>query len=165
MRVAEYTTAGVLALFSLYLMWESASLPIGWEAEKGPGSGAFPFWLSLGMLICCVVIVVRTMRGATPESRSTEPFMDKVTFKIFATVTLSIGGMLGAIHVIGFYGAIPLFLIFYVRFVGRHSWPLTLALAITTPVVTFFFFEIGMKIFLPKGFTEPLFYPLYSIFL
>lgn len=165
MRVAEYVTAGVLALFSLYLMWEAASLPIGWEAEKGPGSGAFPFWLSLGMLICCAIVAIRTMRGSTPESRSSEPFMDKVTLKIFATVTLSIGGMLGAIHFIGFYGAIPLFLIFYLRFVGRHSWRLTIILAVATPIVTFFFFEVGMRILLPKGVAEPLFHPLYAIFL
>ena len=165
MRVAEYVTAGVLALFSLYLMWEAASLPIGWDAEKGPGSGAFPFWLSLGMLICCAIIVIRTMRGSTPESQATEPFMDRVTLKIFATVTLSIGGMLAGIYVIGFYGAIPLFLIFYLRFVGRHPWGLTIILAAATPIVTFFFFEAGMKILLPKGVTEPLFYPLYAIFL
>ena len=165
MRVAEYVTAGVLALFSLYLMWEAASLPIGWEAGKGPGSGAFPFWLSLGMLICCAIVAIRTMRGSTPESRSSQPFMDKVTLKIFATVTLSIGGMLGGIHFIGFYGAIPLFLIFYVRFVGRHSWRLTIILAAATPIVTFFFFEAGMRILLPKGVAEPLFHPLYAIFL
>jgi hypothetical protein len=31
--------------------------------------------------------------------------------------------------------------------------------------VAFFFFEIALKKTLPKGFTEPLFYPLYDIFL
>ena len=43
MRRAEYVMTGVMALFSLYLMWTSAELPIGWDPRKGPGGGAFPF--------------------------------------------------------------------------------------------------------------------------
>ncbi len=66
---------------------------------------------------------------------------------------------------IGIYGALPLFLIFYVRFMGKHSWKLTATLAILIPVVIFYFFEITLKIILPKGITEPLFLPLYKIFL
>jgi hypothetical protein len=66
---------------------------------------------------------------------------------------------------IGAYGALPLFLLFYIRFLGKHSWRLTAALTVGIPVVTFYFFEITLKIILPKGITEPLFIPLYKIFL
>jgi hypothetical protein len=66
---------------------------------------------------------------------------------------------------IGVYGALPLFLLFYIRFLGKHSWRLTAALTVGIPVVTFYFFEITLKIILPKGITEPLFIPLYKIFL
>ena len=40
-----------------------------------------------------------------------------------------------------------------------------LFIAIATPVVTFFFFEVALTITLPKGYLEPLFYPLYDLFL
>lgn len=165
MRRAEYVMAGILAIFSLYLMVKSAELPIGWEPGKGPGGGAFPFWLSLGMLICCGIIAWRNYRRATPESRSDQPFMDAVSLRLFAIGAGSLAVMVGLIHVIGVYFAIPLFFIFYIGFIGRHRWSTTLALALITPVATFFFFEIGLKILLPKGYTEPLFYPLYAIFL
>lgn len=165
MRRAEFVMAVVMAVFSLYLMWKSAELPIGWEAERGPGAGAFPFWLSLGMLICCVVIFWRALRRATPESRSEEPYMDRTSLRLFVISAGSLGLMLLAINWIGIYGAVPLFLIFYVRFIGRHSWVTTGVLAVGTPIVAFFFFEIGLKILLPKGYTEPLFYPLYEFFL
>jgi hypothetical protein len=56
-------------------------------------------------------------------------------------------------------------LLFYLRFVGRHPWRLTAAIAIVTPVASFFFFEIMLRIILPKGYAEPLFLPLYDIFL
>ena len=91
--------------------------------------------------------------------------MRRETVKWFALVAGSLTAMIVLIHVIGVYGAVPLFLIFYVRFLGQHSWTTTGALAVGTPVATFFFFEIGMTKTLPKGFTEPLFYPLYDIFL
>ena len=165
MRRAEYVVAGILAIFSLYLMVKSAELPIGWEPGKGPGGGAFPFWLSLGMLICCAIIAWRNFRRVTPESRSDQPFMDAVSLKLFVIAGGSLAVMVGLIHVIGVYLAIPLFFIFYIGFVGRHGWRTTTALALITPVVTFFFFEIGLKILLPKGFTEEWFYPLYAIFL
>ena len=165
MRRAEFVMAGVMALFSIYLMVKSAELPIGWEPNRGPGGGAFPFWLSLGMLLCCGLIAWRAWRGATPQSRSGEAYMDGVTFRLFAITAGSIIAMIALFHWIGVYLAVPLFFIFYIRFVGRHSWLTTGAIALATPVFTFFFFEIGLKILLPKGITEPLFYPLYAIFL
>ncbi|MCG8354784.1 MAG: tripartite tricarboxylate transporter TctB family protein [Kiloniellales bacterium] len=165
MRRAEYVMAGIMAAFSLYLMWKSTELPIGWIPQKGPGGGAFSFWLALGMLICCAIIAWRTYRRSTPESRSNESYMDKLSLKLFLIAAGSLAVMVGVIHFVGVYVAIPLFFIFYIRFVGRHSWVTTGALALATPVVTFFFFEIGLKILLPKGVTEPLFYPLYEAFL
>ena len=66
--------------------------------------------------------------------------------------------------ILGFYGAIAVFLIYYIRFLGRHSWGVTLAISLITPVVTFLFFDIAMRIVLPKGYLEPLFLPLYDFF-
>ncbi len=153
-----------MVIFSLYLMWKSAELPIGWLPGEGPGGGAFPFWLSAGMLICSLWVILRWIGKTSPPSRSTVPYMDKQASKLFLIGAGSLAVMIGSIHIIGVYGAIPLFLIFYMRFLGRHSWGTTGALAVTMPVVTFLFFEIALTITLPKGLTEPLFYPLYDFF-
>lgn len=165
MRWAELVMALVMAVFSVYLMWKSAELPIGWIPDEGPGGGAFPFWLAAGMLVCCVWVMVRWALRASPLSRSTLPYMDRRTVKLFLLGAGSLTVMIGALHVIGTYGAVPLFLIFYMRVMGRHPWLTTGAVALTIPIFTFFFFEIALNITLPKGFTEPLFYPLYDIFL
>ena len=164
MRAAELIMAGVMAIFSLYLMWKSAELPIGWIPGEGPGGGAFPFWLSVGMLVCSAWVIVRWIKRTSPPSRSTEPYMDKRAFKLFLIGAGSLAVMIGSIHIIGVYGAVPLFLIFYMRFLGRHRWVTTGTLAAATPVVLFLFFEIALRITLPKGLTEPLFYPLYDFF-
>ena len=164
MRRAELVMALSMAIFSVYLMWKSAELPIGWIPREGPGGGAFPFWLSVGMLVSCLAILVRGWRRSSPVSRSTEPYMDRHSLRLFLVVAGSLGVMIGGMHVVGVYGMMPLFLIFHMRIRGQHSWLATGILAALSPVMTFLFFEIALKITLPKGYTEPLFYPLYDLF-
>ena len=62
-RVAELAMAILMGVFSLYLMVKSAELPIGWIPDEGPGGGAWPFWLSVMMLLSCVGIIAM---GAPP---------------------------------------------------------------------------------------------------
>lgn len=171
MRLAELIMAVVMACFSAYLMWKSAELPVGWIPKSGPGGGAFPFWLGAGMLLCCAWIIVRWARRLSPPSRSDEPYMDRRSLQLFLIGAGSLTVMIGLIHVLGVYVSVPLYLIFYLRWIGHHPWPLTGAIGAVTPVATFFFFEIGLKIELPKGLAgdrflnELIYYPLYDIFL
>jgi putative tricarboxylic transport membrane protein len=162
-RSAELLMAIVMGLLSIGLMWKSTELEIGWIPDRGPGGGAWPFWLSATMLVCCVVTIVRWWLRQTPESRSDAEFMDKNTRRINYITVGSLVALLGLTHIIGIYFAICLFMLFYIRFVGRHSWLLTGILSVASPVFLFFFFEALLKILLPKGYSEPLFYPLYKI--
>jgi len=162
-RTAELLMAFLLGSLSLFLMWKSAELPIGWIKGEGPGGGAWPFWLSAVMLATCVVTLVRWFLGQTPESRNTGLFMDSGTVKINAITVGSLVALLAMTHVIGLYFSVLVFLFFYLRFVGRHTWRLTSAIAFGAPVFLFFFFEALLKIILPKGYSEPMFYPLYKI--
>ena len=164
MRMAELVMGLVMGIFSLYLMWKSAELPVGWISGEGPGGGAWPFWLALGMLVSCAAVVIRWAKRVTPESQSKEPFMDSQTFKLFALNTGALVVLVGLFHIVGAYGAIPVFLLFYLRFMGGHSWQLTGAFAVVTPIVTFLFFEIALQKTLPKGVTEPLFFPIFDFF-
>jgi putative tricarboxylic transport membrane protein len=161
MRRADLTAAGLLALLSVYLMWKSTALPIGWDPERGPGGGAYPFWVSLALLGLSALIFARSWYGLTALGRSSERFVAHGAVRVVAVVALSVTTMLGAVHVIGVYFAVPLFMIFYMRYLGHHSWRLTLTLSLLTPVAVFVFFEKLMLIWLPKGFTEHLFYVFY----
>ncbi len=165
MRLAELVMAIVMGIFSLYLMWKSAELDIGWIPDEGPGGGAWPFWLAFVMLLCCLWIIFQWVWKRSPLSQSSEVYMDRQTLIDVSLVAGALIVTVALFHVIGVYGALPLFLIFYIRFLGKHTWAMTALMAVVTPVVTFFFFEIALKITLPKGYTEPAFYPLYRIFL
>jgi len=162
-RRAEFLMTVILGICSILLMWKSTELEIGWLKGKGPGGGAWPFWLSLGMLICCAVTMVRWFARTTPESRSLEPYMDRTTVKILVVSVGSLFFLIAGIHVIGVYFSMALFLLFYMRFVGRHSWWATGGLVAGLPIGIFLLFEGALRIILPKGYSEPLFIPLYKL--
>lgn len=162
-RTAELLLGILTALASIGLMVKSAELNIGWIEGRGPGSGAWPFWLSLGMLLASAATLVRWFLRATPESRSTEPYMTKDTAIAVGVSAAAILFLLLATHFVGLYAALVAFLLFYLKFVGRHSWPLTGILTVGIPVFIFCLFEWALKIPLPKEITEPLFYPVYDL--
>jgi len=176
MRRAEIVTAVILGIFSIYLMWKSGDPPswnpevgrfanIGFIDGEGPGSGFWPFWLSAVMLASCVWIGINWYRRTSPPSQSEEVFLDPYGKKLVFLVGGGLLGFLTMIELIGFYFAIFFFLVYYLRFLGRHPWVKTISISLVVPVVSFFFFDIAMRIVLPKGYSEPLFLPLYEMFL
>lgn len=176
MRRAEIVTAFILGILSLYLMWKSGEPPswnpdiprfsnIGFVEGEGTGSGFWPFWLSGIMMICCVWIGVNWFRRTSAPSQSEEQFLDSYGKKMMMTVGLGLLAFLILIHLAGFYGAIMIFMLYYMRFLGDHKWSTSLMIAGGFVVFSFFFFDIAMRIVLPKGYLEPLFIPLYDIFL
>lgn len=159
MRRAEIIMAGVLALCSIYLMWKSTELNVGYISDEGPGGGAWPFWLAGIMLVCTGFIANNAIKGRSPPSQSEEPMFDRYGKKMLLLVGGGILGFIALIDVISMYGAMCVFLLYYLGFLGRHSLRLTLTMAIVVPIIFFFFFEALMRITLPKGmpFLEPFF--------
>ncbi len=163
-RTAELLMAIMMGAFSIYLMYKSTELEIGWIEDEGPGGGAWPFWLAAIMLISCLGIIYNWYRRKGRIASSDKVYIEPHVLKDVTAVTVALIITVGLFSFIGIYGSLPLFLIFYLRFLGKHSWRLTTLLAILIPVTIFFFFEITLKIILPKGITEPLFLPLYKMF-
>ncbi|QBF33449.1 tripartite tricarboxylate transporter TctB family protein [Thalassococcus sp. S3] len=165
MRHGEIITAGVLALLSLYLMWKSTELPVGYIAGQGPGGGAWPFWLSGIMLLSCAMTAWNWWRGTSPPSQSDASVLDDYGWRMLFLVGGGIVAFVALVNIISMYGAIMAFLLYYIRFLGRHSWLTTLAIAFPVPIAFFFFFEGAMRITMPTGlpFTDPVFNILYEI--
>lgn len=159
MRRGEFITSGVLAALSIYMMWKSTELKVGYISGEGPGGGAWPFWLSGIILICTVLIAYNAYRRTSPPSQSTEPVLDADGRKMIIQVFGGIFVFVALIGIISMYGAMMVFLFYYLWFLGRHSLRLSLIVSISTPIVFFFFFEALMRVTMPKGmkFTEPLY--------
>ena len=165
MRIGEIVTAGILALFSIYLMWKSTELPVGYIQGEGPGGGAWPFWLSGIMLVCCGAIAFNWWRQTSPPSQSEARVLDSHGWRMLVLVGGGIVVFVALVSVISMYGAVAVFLLYYTKVIGRHGWGISLALSLLTPIAFFFFFEGAMRITMPSGlpFTDPVFNLLYDI--
>lgn len=162
MLMADRMIAAAIMGLSVYFMWHATVLPIGWNGMTGgPGGGAFPFWLSAIMFVCAGGILVRSFRQ---NQQSSDSFFDPETLRSVILVVVSIVVTIAIIPWVGTYIALPLFLLWYLKIFGGHGWVLTGSLTLGTPIFLFFFFEVTLKILLPKGMTEPLFIPLYATF-
>ena len=111
--------------------------------REGPSAGVFPFWLSAWMLVCCVWIIVGWVRRETTVSRSTEPFIKREVAKVVFTV---VAALVAVTHWAGVYIAISLFLAFYLRVLGKHTWLKTGLTAVIAPVVMFRYFLSGRSL-------------------
>ena len=161
-RRAEITVAVVLALCSIALMTKSAQNRITWSAEENMGAGFLPFYLSLGMLICTILTIIKFILKKSPQSQDTSAFIDPEAFKFVSVTLISLIVLVFAIGYLGIYFSLIFFLAFYLRYFSEKSISFITIFSITTPILTFLFFEWLLKIPLPQGISEPLFYPVYD---
>ena len=161
-KKAEITVAVILALSSLALMIKSMENRITWNTEENMGAGFLPFYLSLGMLICCVLVIINFFLKRTPQSKDESPFIDPEAFKFVSVTLISLIVLVFAIGYLGIYFSLIFFLAFYLRYFSEKGVLFITLFSLITPVLTFLFFEWLLKIPLPQGISEPLFYPVYE---
>ena len=152
-RSAELLMGIGMFVFSLSLMWSvwSDGLRIGWVPERGPGAGVWPFWLSFGMALTSLWTVVRWYKQTTPESRNENPYIYPQSLGLVLISFIALTLMIFLVSIVGTYIAIFLFLGFYMRVLGNHSWGMTLAMCFGAVFFVYFLFEWQLTKYLPKG--------------
>jgi hypothetical protein len=143
-------------------MFKSAQNRITWNTEDNMGAGFLPFYLSLGMFICTVLTIIKFVLKKSPQSKDDSPFVDAVAFKYVMVTITSLVVLTFAIGYLGIYFSLVGFLAFYLRYFSDKSKLFITIFSILTPILTFLFFEWLLKIPLPQGVSEPLFYPVYD---
>src|SRR5258705_2723004 len=145
MRAADFVTASILMALGGVVLMDAIRLGIGWGSD-GPRSGFCPFWLALIMIMTCDVILLQTFRR---ESRQT--FVTREQLGHVLMVLLPAVAMVALTHFIGLYVAAALYIGFYMRAVGRHSWLSVIALSFAIPFTAFMIFELWFLVPMPKG--------------
>jgi len=145
MHAADVATASFLMILGTVVLVEAIRLGFRWGPD-GPQSGFFPFWLAAVVIVDSAAILVRSLR-----KRSTEPFATRDQLYRVLTVAWPAAAMVLFTHFIGLYVAAALYLAFYMRLVGRHSWVATVGLSLAIPLATFVVFEKWFLVPLPKG--------------
>lgn len=152
-RSAELLMGIGMFVFSLSLMWSvwADGLNIGWVEERGPGAGVWPFWLSFGMALSSLWTLVRWYKQATPESRNENPYINPHSLALVVISFVALTLMVFLVNIVGTYIAIFLFLGFYMRVLGGHTWRMTLIMCIGAVLFIYFLFEWQLTKYLPKG--------------
>jgi len=130
--------------------------PIGWEKGLGPQAGWFPFWLAVIMLICSLIVLIPKLIRAAKEGLESAPLMSVEGFKAIMRALIPMVVYVVTLPWLGFYLGSMLYLIYYIRAVGKHSWTLSLLTGTIFSVSVFLIFERALKLTLAKGFIEPI---------
>jgi len=145
MRAADIVTASILIMLGGLVLADALRLGIGWSSD-GPRSGFFPFWLALIMVLTCGLIIIQEARKA--EGR---PFVTRQKLGPVLTVFWPAAAAIILMHWLGLYVSSALYLGFYMRWVGRHSWSAVAVLSLVIPLTIFFIFEKWFLVPMPKG--------------
>jgi len=145
MRTADLVTASILILLGGVVIFDAVRLGIGWGTD-GPKSGFFPFWLAVIMVVACGIIILQALRRS-----SREVFVTREQLGPVLQVFWPAAAMVLLTRFVGLYVASALYIGFYMRWVGRHSWFAVVTLSVAIPVITFFTFELWFLVPMPKG--------------
>ena len=145
MRTADLVTAAVLFALGGVVLLDAARLGFGWGTD-GPQSGFFPFWMALLLVFNCAIILLQALRRAPGG-----PFVTREQLRPVLKVLWPAAGMVLLTEFFGLYVASALYLGFYMRWVGRHSWSAVVVLALGVPLAVFLIFEQWFLVPMPKG--------------
>jgi hypothetical protein len=149
MRRADLICAAFLIALAAVVIWEGRRLGIGWSTD-GPQPGFFVFYIGLSLgLGSAVVLGQALLLGDVPLYRKS--FLGPGQVVPVAKVLVPAGLMVLMTHFLGLYVAGGLYLGAYMRWIGRHSWVLTVFLSVAIPVATFLVFEVWFLVPMPKG--------------
>jgi putative tricarboxylic transport membrane protein len=114
--------------------------------EGGPGSGFLPFWLGVVMAALAVLLLVRKPIGESVDWLPRGEGRKRVLVVIGATAVF-----IAALKIIGMVLGTALYLIVLMRFLGRHRWPLTLAVAAGAAGINYLVFAYWLRVPFPEG--------------
>src|SRR5262245_53039972 len=148
MRRADIGFALLLFVLAVLVAWESLKLDIGWGLN-GPGGGFFPFWLAVGLGVCCLVILAQAVWNPSPTLR--QPLVKPGGWEPILKVAVPASAMVLLTELIGLYPAAALYIGFYMRWIGKHHWLLVLVVSLGVPLGSYLIFDKWFLIPMPKG--------------
>jgi putative tricarboxylic transport membrane protein len=155
-RVWEVIVAVCFLVFGAVVVWDSSRLGAAWGSD-GPQAGYFPFYIGL---IICISAVVNLIAALNSGEKGARPFVYWGQLRMVITVMVPsivyVALIVNPVYSLGIYEASAIFIAFFMRFLGKYSWPKIAGVAIGVMGVFFLMFEVWFKVPLPKGPLEAL---------
>jgi putative tricarboxylic transport membrane protein len=150
MRKADIIVALGLMLIGFIVLADTIRLGFGWGIS-GPEAGFFPFYMSLGIVICTFFIVLRGIKIFKKEGTGKPLIREGGTTQILWVLIPAVGVVL-LTELLGLHLATVVYLAFYMSVVGKMHWGKVILLSILVPLVVYVLFDKIFLIPLPEGF-------------
>jgi putative tricarboxylic transport membrane protein len=149
MKKAEIWVSLAFVLLGVIVIADSVRLGFMW-GRSGPEAGFFPFYLGVGTIIGSLIILFNAVNQYRKQGED-KPLMPPGALKPILWVVIPSTAMVVMTELVGLHIAAALFLIFYMRVVGKIGWVTTLLVGIIAPLSLYITFDKLFLIPLPQG--------------
>ena len=147
MRSADQVTAALLLAFSIAFS-AGALKSYQWWGSGGPGPAFVPFWLGLVMACLALMMLLRSLREKTPGEAW---FPRGGGLRDILVVLAATVAYVALLNVIGMVVGTALYLAVLVRYLGRHRWWVTAAVALGAAAFNWLVFVHWLRVPMPEG--------------
>lgn len=144
-KAVESGVTLTIMLFGAIVVFGSVKAGINWGAE-GPRAGFFPFYIGLFIILSSAINLWHAMRD-DDGSLFAEWGQLRQVFSVVVPTAIYVASM----PFIGLYVSSMIFIGWFMRWLGKYSWPIIAAISLGMPIVTYFVFERWFLVPLPKG--------------
>ena len=149
MRKAEIGVALFLMLIGFLVLADAIRLGFGW-GMSGPKAGFFPFYMALGIVICGSIVLFKGIQKFKKEGPG-KRLIREGGLKPILWVLLPSTFMVIVTGLVGLHMAALLFLVFYMRVIGKINWTIVIPVSVMVPLTIYTLFEKVFFIPLPSG--------------
>jgi putative tricarboxylic transport membrane protein len=151
-RALDMAVAALLLAAGALVIRDSVRVGVRW-AEDGPQAGYFPFYV--GVLLCLASLWTLGL-AAFQRRRTPKSFVTAGALKAIGSMLVPTLVYVGILAWLGLYVASFLYIAFFMVWLGKYSWPRSIAVSASVSAIAFLLFETWFQVPLPKGPLEAL---------
>ena len=136
--------AGFVLAFAAVAIQQSAGLPFG--RVHNPGPGFFPWWASVILEALALILLAQVVLRRAPEGAQARGRLVKV-----GALLVVLGAYAFLLEPLGYPACTFLLVLFMLRVIDPHPWPLALGLAFLGAAGSYALFAVWLTIPLPAG--------------
>ena len=146
-RVVEIIVALMFLVVGLVVMTGSIKLGAKWGSD-GPGSGYFPFYISLIILVSSSITLFQAFKN---KEQAKEGFVEKEPFRQVLAVLIPAAVYVLGVQLIGIYVASAIYIAIFMAWLGKYVIWKAAAVGLGVSITLFMMFEYWFQIPLPHG--------------
>jgi len=146
-RLADRVGAALLLAFGAGYAVTAARSYTYWGVH-GPGSGFFPFWLGVALVVLAALFLVSAVRRSEPGPAWLPDGHGAVRLGVVVGASALFVALVPAL---GMTLATALFLVGLLRFLEGHAWPVALGVAVATAAANWAIFTWWLGVPFPIG--------------